>query len=107
SRTGPQHGLREGGRGAAGARSHWFQHSLIVIETALAVALLTSGGLLLETFRHLRNTDLGLRREKLLTLEIPLFRYKEFDRRDALLSPLFGKKRAIPGLVNAGATSNL
>jgi putative ABC transport system permease protein len=107
SRTSPQHGLREGGRGAAGARSYWFQHSLIVIETALAVALLTSGGLLLETFWHLRNTDLGVRREKLLTFETPLFRYKEFDRRDAFLSAVLEKIRAIPGVTNAGATSQL
>jgi putative ABC transport system permease protein len=107
SRTGPQDGLHEGGRGAAGARSYWFQHSLIVIETALAVALLTSGGLLLETFRHLRNTDLGVRREKLLTFETPLFRYKKFDRRDAFLTAVLEKIRAIPGVINAGATSQL
>ena len=107
SRTGPQDGLREGGRGAAGARSYWFQHSLIVIETALAVSLLTSGGLLLETFRHLRSTDLGVRREKLLTFETPLFRYKEFERRDAFLSAVLEKIRAIPGVINAGATSRL
>jgi putative ABC transport system permease protein len=107
SRNRPQHGLREGGRGAAGARSYWFQHSLIVIETALAVALLTSGGLLLETFRHLRNTELGVRREKLLTFETPLFRYKEFTRRDAFLTSVLEKIRAIPGVINAGATSQL
>jgi len=69
--------------------------------------LLTSGGLLLETFRHLRNTDLGVRREKLLTFETPLFRYKEFDRRDAFLTAVLGKIRAIPGVINAGATSTL
>jgi predicted permease len=107
SRAGPQHGLREGGRGAAGARSYWFQHSLIVIETALAVVLLISGGLLLETFHHLRNTDLGVRREKLLTFQIPLFRYKEFHRRDAFLTAVLEKIRAIPGVINAGATSQL
>src|SRR5436853_3514704 len=45
SRLAPHDGLREGGRGAAGTRSHWLQHSLIVIETALAVALLTGSGL--------------------------------------------------------------
>jgi putative ABC transport system permease protein len=55
-------GLREGGRGTAGARSHYFQHWFIVVETALAVVLLTSGGLLLQTFQHLRNTDLGMQR---------------------------------------------
>jgi putative ABC transport system permease protein len=107
SRTSPQHGLREGGRGAAGARSYWFQHSLIVIETALAVALLTSSGLLLETFRHLRNTELGVRQENLLTFETPLFRYKEFARRDAFLTDVLEKIRAIPGVINVGATSQL
>jgi predicted permease len=106
SRTGALE-LREGGRGATGARSYWLQHSLIVIETALAVALLTSGGLLLETFWHLRNADLGMRQEQLLTFETPLFRYKEFDRRDAFLTAVLENIRAIPGVINAGATSQL
>jgi len=53
SRRALQATLRDGGRGSS-ARSHWFQHSLIITETALAVALLTSGGLLLQTFQHLR-----------------------------------------------------
>ena len=107
SRMAPQDGLREGGRGTAGARSHWFQHSLIIIETALAVALLTSGGLLLETLQHLRNTDLGIRSDKLLTFETPLFRYKDFDRRVAFVNAELEKVRAIPGVVNAGAISRI
>ena len=80
SRVAPQEGLRDGGRGTTGARSHWFRHSLIIVETALAVVLLTCGGLLLQTFQHLRNADLGIRSEKLLTFETPLFRYKDFDQ---------------------------
>jgi putative ABC transport system permease protein len=106
SRTAPQDGLKEG-RGTAGARSHWFQHSLIVIETALAVALLTSAGLLLQTLQHLRNTDLGIRSDKLLTFETPLFRYKDFDRRVAFVNAQLEKVRAIPGVVNAGALSRI
>lgn len=107
SRIAPQDGLREGGRGTAGVRSHWFQHLLIIIETALAVALLTSGGLLLETLQHLRSTDLGIRSDKLLTLETPLFRYKDFDRRVAFVNAELDKVRAIPGVVNAGAISRI
>jgi putative ABC transport system permease protein len=107
SRLTPLEGLREGGRGTAGARSYWFQHSLIVIETALAVVLLTSGGLLLRTFQHLRNTDLGMRSEKLLTFETPLFRYGDFDRRVAFVNAELEKIRAIPGVVNAGASSQI
>ena len=102
SRLAPQEGLRDGGRGTAGARSHWFQHSLIVVETALAVVLLTCGGLLLQTFQHLRNTDLGIRSERLLTFETPLFRYKDFDRRVAFVNAELEKVRAIPGVISAG-----
>ncbi|RPJ50055.1 MAG: FtsX-like permease family protein, partial [Acidobacteria bacterium] len=107
SRLAPQEGLREGGRGTAGARSHWFQHSLIIIETALAVVLLTSGGLLLQTFQHLRNTDLGIRSEKLLTFETPLFRYQDFDRRVAFVNAQLERVRAIPGVINAGAINRI
>src|SRR5262245_12409679 len=103
----PQHQLRDGGRGAAGARSHWFQHSLIVAETALAVALLICGGLLVQTFRHLWNTDLGIRTERLLTFETPLLRYKDFDRRVAFVNAELDKVRAIPGVTNAGAISRI
>jgi len=104
TRAAPHERLRDGGRGATGARSHAFQHALIVVETALAVVLLTCGGLLLQTFQHLRNTDLGFRSERLLTFETPLFRYsKDFDRRVAFINAEVEKVRAIPGVTNAGS----
>jgi putative ABC transport system permease protein len=103
SRFEPQAGLREGGRGTSGRRSHWFQHSLIVVETALAVVLLTCGGLLLQTFQHLRGTDLGFNSERLLTFEMPLFRYPDFDRRTAFINAAVENVRAIPGVINAGS----
>lgn len=107
SQVTPQDGLRDAGRGTAGVRSHFFQHSLIVTETALAVVLLTSGGLLLKTVQHLRNTDLGIRSEKLLTFETPLFRYRDFARRVAFVNAELEQVRAIPGVVNAGAISRI
>ena len=107
SRTAPQDAIRDGGRGTAGARSHWLQHSLIIVETALAVVLLTCCGLLLQTFQHLRNKDVGFRSEKLLTFETPLFRYKDFNRRVAFINAEVEAVRAIPGVVNAGAISRI
>jgi predicted permease len=107
SRTAPQDAIRDGGRGRAGARSHWFQHSLIVVETALAVVLLTCCGLLLQTFQHLRNKDVGFRSERLLTFETPLFRYKDFNRRVAFINAEVEAVRAIPGVVNAGAITRI
>jgi predicted permease len=107
SQVAPQEALRDGGRGTAGARRHWFQHSLIVVETALAVVLLTCCGLLLQTFQHLRNTDVGFRSQRLLTFETPLFRYQEFPRRVAFINAELEAVRAIPGVVNAGAISRI
>jgi putative ABC transport system permease protein len=107
SRLALQEGLRDGGRGSSGARSHWFQHSLIVVETALAVVLLTSGALLLQTFQNLRQLDLGIRREKLLTFVTPLFRYRDFDERVAFVNAELEKIRAIPGVISAGAISRI
>jgi putative ABC transport system permease protein len=103
SRFEPQAGLREGGRGTTGRRSHWFQHSLIVVETALAVVLLTCSGLLLQTFRHWTGTDIGFNSERLLTFEMPLFRYPDFERRTAFINAAVENVRAIPGVVNAGS----
>jgi putative ABC transport system permease protein len=102
-----QEGLRDGGRGSAGARSHWFQQSLIVIETALAVVLLTCGGLLLQTFQHLRQLDLGIRGEQMLTLETPLFRYPDFEKRVAFVNAQLEAVRAIPGVTGAAAISRI
>jgi predicted permease len=107
SRLRPQDGLRDGRRGTAGPRSHWFQHSLIVVETALAVTLLICGGLLLQTFQHLWNTDLGIRTERLLTFETPLLRYNDFDRRVAFVNAELQQVRAIPGVTHAGAISRI
>jgi predicted permease len=107
SRISPQDGLREGGRGTAGASRHWLQHSLVLVEVALAVGLLTSGGLLLQTSRRLADTDLGFRTEKLLTCEMPLFRYEEFPRRVAFVNAQLERIRAVPGVLDAGAISRI
>ena len=80
---------------------------MIVAETALAVVLLTAGGLLLQTFQSLRQIDLGIRSEKLLTFRIPLFRYRDFDRRVAFVNAELDKIRAIPGVINAGGISRI
>jgi predicted permease len=107
SRLALQDGLRDGSRGSAGARSYRFQHVLIVVETALAVVLLTTGGLLLQTFQHLRTTDLGIRSDKILTMVTPLFRYQDFDARVTFVNTLLEQIRVLPGVVNAAAISRI
>ena len=69
--------------------------------------LLTTGGLLLQTFRHLQQLDLGIRSERLLTFVTPLFRYRDFDRRVAFVDAQLEKIRALPGVVSADAISRI
>jgi putative ABC transport system permease protein len=107
SRLALQEALRDGGRGSAGARSYRFQHSLIVAETALALALLTAGGLLLQTFHHLRRVDLGMQNERVLTFVTPLFRYRDFAQRVAFVNTELDRIRAIPGVISVGAISRI
>ena len=107
SRLARQTGLRESGRGAAASRGHRFQHALIVVETALAVLLLVSGGILLQAFQHLQGTDLGFRPERVLTFEAPLFRYPQFDRELVFVDALLERIRGVPGVVSAGASNEL
>jgi predicted permease len=69
--------------------------------------LLAIGGLLLQTFRHLRQLDLGIRSERVLTLVTPLFRYPDFDRRVAFVNAQLEQIRAVPGVISAGAISRV
>jgi putative ABC transport system permease protein len=107
TRASLQAGMREGGRGIAGSRRQWLQHSLIVVETSLAVVLLTCGGLLLQTLRHLHQVDLGIRTDKVLTMLLPMNRYPDFHRRSAFIDGVLEKIHAVPGVVDAAFISSL
>jgi putative ABC transport system permease protein len=107
SRQALQDGLRDGGRGNTPGRSHRLQHALIIVETALAVALLMTGGSLLQTFQHLRQLNLGIRSERLLTFVTPLFRYRDFDRRVAFVNAEINALRAVPGVISIAAISRI
>jgi len=99
--------LRDAGRGSASPRSYRLQHFLVILETALAVVLLTVGGLLLHTFLELQRLDLGIRRNNVLTFVTPLFRYHDFDRRVAFVNAELDKINAIPGVIHAAAISRI
>ena len=102
--------LREGGRragaGKAGRRS---LSALVVAEMAIAVALLVGGALTLQSFQRLRRMDLGFRPESLLTMHMDLSpaKYRQFPRRVAFVERVLGRIESLPGVVAAGATTNI
>lgn len=99
--------LRAAGRGNTGAHGRRFQQALIVAQTAIAMTLLATGGLLLQTLQQLRQTDLGIRQERLLTFVTPLFRYADFDQRVAFVNSQLDRIRAVPGVERAAAISRI
>ena len=102
--------LRESGRGATGGRRQArFRQVLVVSQIALAVVLLTAAGLLLRSFQHLSQVDLGIRTDNVLTFSVslPAGRYGDAQRRADFHVALQERLNAIAGVEAAGAVSRL
>jgi predicted permease len=60
-----------GRRATLGRGAKRFQRSLVVVQVAVCMVLLTGAGLLLRTLSRLDSVDAGVRAENVLTLELP------------------------------------
>ena len=100
--------LKEAGRGVHGGR-HGLRRALVVLEFALALTLLTGGGLALYSFTTLARTELGFRTERLLTfaLPIPQDRLRGDDAITQFYDALVERVRALPGVVSAAVSTGL
>lgn len=101
--------IRQGDRGSAGARQQWMRDALVAGEVALALTLLTGAGLLIRTLSNLRSVDAGMKTDHLLTVLTPLARdpYSDFGKRNAFVTGVLERVRAVPGVVSAAYTSSL
>ncbi len=107
SRADLQHDLKEGGTAVvAGARS---LQTFVIVEIALAVALVAFGGLLAKSFVHLLHTDLGYRADGLLTFRMPLpaSRYGNDQARLRFWDTLLPRLQALPGVVSAAVSDSI
>jgi putative ABC transport system permease protein len=101
--------LKEAGRTMAGGQAGTTRSILVGVEIALATILLASAGLLLHSFVRVMNTDRGYDVERVLTADLSLFgnRYEPGEARAAFYATLLENVRALPGVLAAGAISNL
>ncbi len=105
----PNDTLRGETRSATGGRSHARLRSLLVVsQVALAFVLVTAAGLLLASVRRLRELDLGVRADNVLTFELhlPDARYDSLARA-RVYEDVARRLEAIPGVVAAGGVSKL
>ena len=98
--------LKSGTRGgAAGETKGRFRNILIMAEVALALVLLISAGLLIQSFARLGRVQTGLRTERLLTARIGLsdVGYPKNENISAFYDQFLPRVRAIPGVESASA----
>jgi putative ABC transport system permease protein len=96
-----RHGASGVVRGGAGPR---LRKLLVAAQMAVSVVLLVSAGLLVRSFIHLQQVDVGFDVENTFTaqLSLPRGRYEEGVARALLAEQLLDRVRASPGV--AGAT---
>ena len=99
--------LRAGGRGAS-RHSVRLRSGLVVGQVAASFVLLVVAGLLIRSFTSIHRKDPGFDPRNLLTAEVPLppSAYPE-AKRVAFFTSLVEQVRALPGVVSAGAISQL
>jgi predicted permease len=111
SSMGPADALKSRGSLHAGTtrRGNWIRNTLVAGEIALSLALLTGAGLLLRTFENLRNINLGIQPDHVLTAEIrlPSASILTAEKNWRFFDELLRKLSAAPGVRGAAVTTKL
>jgi putative ABC transport system permease protein len=101
--------LKMGGRSGSGGTKRNARRALVIVEFALALTLLASGGLALQSFWNLNQIDLGIRPENVLAfnLPVPAQRLKGPDQIRSYYRQMLEKIQAVPGVKNATLMSGM
>lgn len=100
--------LREGGRGSTRGR-RWVRDGLVVAQTAMALVLLISSGLLVRSFDKLKNVDPGYSTADIFSFQMAPER-PELNDGEAYARLHMGfmeRLRALPGVEFVGIVENL
>jgi putative ABC transport system permease protein len=109
-RTNLMESLKEGSKAGTGASSHtWLRSSLVVIEIAIALVLLTISGAFLRSFQKMRAVDPGFRSDHVLVAgyQLPLKQYSTDASVDTFNRAVVERLSNKPGIVNVGITDFL
>jgi predicted permease len=102
--------LKEGIRTSAGASSHaWLRSALVVSEIAIALVLLTISGAFLRSFQKMRAVDPGFRPDHVLVAgyQLPLNQYPTDASVDGFNRAVVDRFASKPGIVAVGITNFL
>ena len=109
SRTQASEALKDGSRGATGARGRRWNSALVVTEVALACTVLLASALLVRSVSRMLNASTGVNARGVLTatLQLPNDGYATWPKVDEAYHTLLESIRAQPGVQAAGAVSAL
>jgi putative ABC transport system permease protein len=109
TRGGPAGALAEGGRSSGSKSGGRFRATLVVTQVAMALVLVVSAGLLVESMRRLTRIDPGVDPEGVLTMQLNVTtaRYRDDPALWRLYSQALERLRAIPGVQAAGMSARL
>ncbi len=109
SKTHLQEALKDASRGSSGGRGRRiFRESMVVLEIAVALMLVSGAGLMIESIQRLESLDLGFRYEKILTSRffLPASKYNA-ARALAFQKSALERIRAFPGVESAAMATLL
>ncbi len=101
--------LKQGGRSAVSVGRRGLRQSLVVIEFALALALLAGAALTVHSFVNRTHVDLGIRTDHILTfyLPVPETRLAQPEQIEHFYRELLGRIEAVPGVTRAAAATGM
>jgi predicted permease len=109
-----QEALKDSGQGAGNGRRHERLRSVLVIsEVALACVLVVGAGLLLRSFLHVMDVDLGFEpgRASAMNIEystpVDIEKNSSIEQRNAVMQDMLRRVNGIAGVEGAGVTDNL
>jgi predicted permease len=102
--------LKDATRGSTeGRRRSWVRQTLVVTEIAFACALLVGAGLMIRSFIHVLDVDMGFEPSHATTLRVDPERgsYTTLEQQTAYINEVLRRVREIPGVEAAGLTDAL
>jgi putative ABC transport system permease protein len=99
--------LKEAGRSSSGLARQRLRRAFLVAQMALALTLLSGGGLAVRSFLKLVDVDLGFERDHLITfaLPVPPGRLVQAEQMTLFYRSLLEKIEAVPGVRSASAST--
>jgi len=102
--------LKDGGRSGTSGRKHGIlRDTLVAVEVALALLLLTGAGLLIQSVARLYKVDPGFDPSNLVTMSVwvPGAKYQADLKRTQFFNQIVQRIEQIPGVESAGTTTVL